>query len=66
MFPSCVESYALYAKVLQETLDFEKADQMYKKVGRSTKNLNCVKMKLTPCILFRQIIPKSSIFLFAA
>jgi hypothetical protein len=37
MFPSCVESYALYAKVLQETLDFEKADQMYLKVGRSTK-----------------------------
>jgi hypothetical protein len=37
MFPSCVESYALYAKVLQETLDFEKADQMYLKVGRSTQ-----------------------------
>jgi hypothetical protein len=37
MFPSCVESYALYAKVLQETLDFEKADQMYLKVGQSTK-----------------------------
>ncbi len=37
MFPSCVESYALYAKVLQETLDFEKADQMYLKVGRWKK-----------------------------
>ena len=30
-FPDCVESYALYAKVLQETQDLEGADALYKK-----------------------------------
>jgi len=30
-FPDCVEAYALYAKVLQERFEFEKADNMYKK-----------------------------------
>ena len=30
-FPDCVECYALYAKVLQETQDLEGADALYKK-----------------------------------
>eukprot|EP00090_Calanus_glacialis_P042689 TRINITY_DN7568_c0_g1_i1.p1 TRINITY_DN7568_c0_g1~~TRINITY_DN7568_c0_g1_i1.p1 ORF type:complete len:527 (-),score=139.62 TRINITY_DN7568_c0_g1_i1:104-1630(-) len=30
-YPSCVEVYALYAKVLQETADIDGADEMYKK-----------------------------------
>ena len=30
-FPDCVECYALYAKVLQETGDLEGADALYKK-----------------------------------
>ena len=30
-FPDCVEAYALYAKVLQETGDLEAADALYKK-----------------------------------
>jgi len=29
-FPDCVEAYALYAKVLQERFELEKADNMYK------------------------------------
>ena len=36
-FPNCVESHALYAKVLQELLDYEKADLMYQKVGDQPK-----------------------------
>ena len=30
-FPDCVECYALYAKVLQETQDLEGADVLYKR-----------------------------------
>ena len=38
-FPNCVESHALYAKVLQELLDYEKADIMYQKVGDQPKSI---------------------------
>jgi len=42
-FPDCVEAYALYAKVLQERFDLNKADAMYLKgIELNPKNGNLV------------------------
>jgi len=42
-FPDCVEAYALYAKVLQERFDLNKADEMYLKgIQLNPKNGNLV------------------------